>query len=322
MVRRLVLPAVLVAALALIAAPALARKPLRRPPRKPDLAAKAEVAGDPYLLYGQVHPTVTITDTVVNRGSGRAGPTLTRVFIEHDGKTWLLADRAVPALGPGRSSTGEDHVVRPNHFPLGAYKIVVCADAKRQEDESDEDNCVKLSTPRYFFVAAASWKGSLSGSFTAVGDGELTERWSSTDTSLDFDQYEHGGIFTYLFNGSVTWTDSGHDSSGCQISGAGEDTFHGSAANGQLTVDYLKGDYTTAGFSEESGAFYDLTYHDCPFLTNPPSATAPLQRVFWEPSPLGTPIRLPFGSRMLAGSPSSVFTGTWTWNLTRTAASG
>jgi CARDB len=321
MVRRLVLTAVLVGALTLIAAPAQARKPPRHPPGKPDLTAKAVVAGDPYLFYGQTHPTVTITDTVVNRGSGRAGPSLTRVLLEHDGKKWVLADRAVPALGPGRSDSGEDIVVPNTRFPLGAYKLFVCADAKHQEAESDENNCVKLSTPRYFFVAAASWKGSLSGTFTAVGDGELTERWSSSDASLDFDQYEHGGIFTYLFNGSVTWTDSGQDSSGCQISGAGEDTFHGDAANGQLTVDYLKGEYTTTGFSEEDGAFYDFTYHDCPFLTNPPSGTGPLQRVFWEPEPLGAPIQLPFGSTTLPGSPSKVFTGSWTWNLARTAGS-
>jgi CARDB len=322
MVRRLVLPAVLLAALALIAAPALARKPPRRPPGKPDLTATAKVDGDPYLFYGQVHPTVTITDTVVNHGSGRAGPTLTRVLIEFNGKRWVLADRAVPALAPGKKSTGEDNLVTDTRFPLGPYRIFVCADAKRQEAESDEDNCVKLSNPRWFFIAAASWKGSLSGSFTAVGDGELTERWSSTDASLDFDQYEQGGIFTYLFNGSVTWTDSGQDSSGCLISGAGEDTFHGNAENGQLNIDYLHGEYMTTGFSEEDGAFYDLTYHDCPFLTNPPSGTGPFQRVFWEPEPLGAPIPLPFGSTTLPGSPSHVFSGAWTWNLTRAAASG
>jgi CARDB len=311
-----------ITALALSVSPAAAKKPPRHTAAKPDLTAKADIAGDPYLFYGQTRSTITITDTVVNHGTGRAGPSLTRVLLEHDGKYRLLADRAVPAIGPGRTDSGEDTVVHANHLPLGAYKVVVCADAKSQEAESDEaNNCVKLTNPRYFFVAAASWQGSLSGSLTAVGDGELTERWSSNDASLDFDQYEHGGIFTYLFNGSVTWTDSGIDSAGCTISGAGEDTFHGSTANGQLTVDYLKGDYITGGISEEGGAYYPLTYRGCPDPTSG-AAIGPLQRVFWEPEPLGAPIRLPFGSTTLPGSPSSVFQAAWTWNLQRKAPSG
>lgn len=311
------------AALALSATPAAAKKPPRRSAAKPDLTPKAEISGDPYLFYGQTHSTITVTDTVVNRGTGRAGPSLTRVFLEHDGKHRLLADRAVPALGPGKTDSGEDTVVRANHFPLGAYKVVVCADAKSQEAESDEgNNCVKLTNPRNLFVAAAGWQGSMSGSQTTVGDGELTERWSSSNASLDFDQYEHGGIFTYLFSGSVVWTDSGIDSAGCSISGAGEDSFHDSAANGQLTVDYLKGEYTTGGIGEEKGPYFDLTYHDCPPDRTPPapSPIGPLQRVFWEPSPLGNPIGLPFGSKSLPGSPASLFNAAWTWNLQLKAA--
>ncbi|MBS1845601.1 MAG: hypothetical protein JST53_14385 [Actinobacteria bacterium] len=313
---RVAVVAALAGALALTATPALARKPPRRQAPRPNLTVTAEVEGDPFLFYGQAPQKLTITDTVSNQGAGRAGPTLTKVYLEHDHKLWVLGDRAVAALGAGKTDTGND-TLHIDRFPLGAYKLIICTDAKKQESETDEsDNCVKLSDPRWFFVAAPRWGGSMSGTQTTVGNGELTERWNSTNASLDFDQYEHGGVFTYLFSGSVIWSDSGTDAAGCSISGSGEDSFKDDAANGQLTVNYLKGDYTTTGLSEESGVTFPLSIHDCPSGHSPAgTSTGPFQRVFWEPSPLGTPVPLPFGSTSLPGSPSSLFNVAWTWNL-------
>jgi hypothetical protein len=274
----------------------------------PDLViSDGTLGGPPFIFWGERRlGSVTIRDTTENRGSGRASPSLTKVYLRHGTGWWLLADRAVGALPPGSESAGEDDVVPGNHhFPPGVYSIVICADAKRQVAERNEhNNCRRVR--EQFYVAVRSWAGSLSG--TALPQPAWTERWTGAG-SFDYDLYAGAGRFLYLFSGTVQWFDSFTDSQGCRWGGSGEESFAHDDQLGGLTIDYRHDLYESQGLLLPSSESY-VVADSC----GSASTSGPLEHTFWMPSLEGT-VALAFGSTTLPGSPNSVFDTTYVWRL-------
>jgi hypothetical protein len=292
------------AMLAALASPALARHASKHP-KLPDLVPKTvRVNGKPYAFLGKTEATAI--DTTKNVGAVRARRTHTYVVLVHDGRRWLLTDRLVPALGPGESHRGEGSSPHPVGAPIGAYTLEICGDAKNQVRESNEDNnCAPIRRPSHFFVAAQTWFGSLSG--TKVSAGSQLETWRSTNARLDFDG-AGGGVFEYLFKGSVTWIDSGAVDK-CVQDGKGTKTYDHDDSIGSLTVDYLNGTYSGNLNENVDGPFYEIQ-DSCGG-----QLPGPQQPDFWNPFPDGSPVALPFGSRTLPGSPTRFGDTTWVWDL-------
>lgn len=118
-------------------------------------------------------------------------------------------------------------------------------------------------------------------------------------------------MVSYLFTGSITWTDSGEDAEGCTISGSGSRSYDDDASIGALSVDYLHETYS-GSLQDMSGPPYEVTFSGCQHP--PPSQPGPYEPTFWLPSV--TSNALPFGSTSLPGSPAQGPSGgTWTWNL-------
>jgi hypothetical protein len=305
--------ATLVVALAATASPALAQK--HRAPAKPDLTIEDAVlkhpaGAHPFVIQKQRDPKLFISDRTVNAGTAAAGRTVTKVYLEHDGKRKLLAKRKVAPLRPGETDFGNDVPVDTMNFPLGAYTAVICADANHAYPESTRKPQCARADELDFIVAAARWEGSVGGTYNdAIG---AVEQWSSTDAVLKLEDDDPDGNFVYGFTGKVTWTDSGTDDAGCVWDGSGSKTF--TAQNrplGQMTIDYQLESYT-ALFSN-NGVFFK-TNVSCPGggheLLDGPQASE-----IWGSGVAGDKV-LPFGSTTLPGSPTAgSLATTFRWSL-------
>jgi hypothetical protein len=302
--------------LALLVPPAVAKDSASKHKGKPDLVVESgRVGGKPFVFWGD-RDVGPIVDTIENRGSGRAGPSLTRVYLEHGKSRYLLADRAVPGLRPGEHDRGEDSLSPKFHRPPpGGYEVVICADAKDQVDEPEEQNNCK-PVLKHFYVAVRSWRGSLSGTATPVPS--WNERWQSSSSSFDYETYTGDGKFLYLFSGTVTWSDHAVDNEGCTWTGAGEESFQHDQELGGLTIDYLNENFDSGGLLLPTGDHYDVTA-TCPDGHNPPTQSGPLEHTFWLPS-TGAPVGMPFGSKALPGSPAPVFGTTYVWSFQAVSA--
>lgn len=173
----------------------------KRQDRSPDLAIRhARMGGKPFLFFGQpAAGQISLFDTTENIGRGRASPTVNVVYLSNSEHIVKLADRAVPALRPGQRDGGEDSVRHDIRAPLGDYRVVICANAKRQEREDRTNNCETVR--RHFYIVARLWQGSLGGTWTSPAGA--TETWRSTGARLDYEQYTGDGKFLYLFSGTV-----------------------------------------------------------------------------------------------------------------------
>jgi hypothetical protein len=289
--------AALVVALGATAPAALAQK--RRPQPKPDLTvASGSVGyrGGQYVFQNDRDPNVSIEDATMNVGKQKAGRSVTKVYLEHGGKRWLLAQREVPPLRPGERDPGSDLVVHLMDFPIGAYTVEFCADADHAYREATrKSQCEKLGA-QHFTVAAARWQGSVIGEYdTVIGN---VERWTDHDAQLLFDGYSDG-IFSYLLTGTVTWTDSGTDEDGCGYSGSGSATFtRANRAAGSFDIDYRHEEFS--GGWTIAQRIYPITIA-CPEGTQ--TAQGPEAPSIFASDPGGT-TPLPFGSTSLPGSPS------------------
>ena len=307
-VRLVVGSAVAVVMLLVTAMPALGKE--AKPKPKPDLVVTAATLnGNSYTFWREKEP-ISVEDVTKNTGTRRAGPTLTRVYLVHGDKQWLLLQRPVPALGPGKEhqDEGSSDPFAVQNYPIGAYTLKICADGKHQVDESNESNCRKM-LPRHFFVIPRGWVGTMSGIETAGG---ITNRWQVPKAQLQFDQFEPGGVVSYLFTGTVTWSSSGTAADGCAVTGSGSRSYDNDDSIGALSVDYLHETYT-ASLQDTSGPPYQVTFSGCDHP--PPSQPGPYEPTFWLPSVAST-VALPFGSKSLPGSPAqNPFGATYTWSL-------
>lgn len=305
---------VLMIALMATAPAALAKK--HAAAAKPDLAvASAHVVttgakDGMYVFQGERDPNISIGDRTVNVGKGKAGWSVTKVFLEHGGQRWLLAQREVPPLAPKRGDSDTDLVVHLMDFPIGAYTLEFCADANhRYHEGTRKAQCGKVGTLD-FWVAAKRWTGSIAGEYDAILGN--VERWSAPNAQLVFSRYEGSGIFGYDFVGTVTWTDSGTDEDGCTWSGSGSRGFGPqNPAGGAMGIDYKHEEYNGAFFQ---GAPFFQTNISCP--NGGSSGVAAPEAIGFFASHPGAPTPLPFGSTTLPGSPTTGPLGTsFSWNL-------
>ncbi|HVO54170.1 MAG TPA: CARDB domain-containing protein [Solirubrobacterales bacterium] len=307
-------------ALALLASPALAK----RRGGADLVVAGGKLTGDPFVFYGGAHqPHFSLTAVTSNHGAA-VGPTVTTVYLEHQNRRWRLADRSVPALGPGARDRGRATVVHEPRLPLGGYTVTICADAKSKVAEANErNNCKHLGD--HFYVVATDWTGTVSGTNTlgplfdegpAPGDKSL-ERWQSSDADYFFDEYRGDGVFRYdLVGAHFSFTDGGTDEAGCNYSGGGSS----GRASGSVQLDYLGGAYSAdAGIPE----FYPIHvvcpapegHHSEIDLEGPYENLLLLDtEAFGGAFP--RPRRLAFGAFKLAGTNAGRELGAnWAWSL-------
>jgi subtilase family serine protease/subtilisin family serine protease len=112
----------------------------------PDLAMTNVTAP----AVGAAGTTISVSFTTKNQGTGPAPSTQTALYLSVN-STWeagdpYLAERAVPALGPGVSDVASLSVEIPGGTPNGTYHIVARADWPNAVDESNETNNVRAST--------------------------------------------------------------------------------------------------------------------------------------------------------------------------------
>lgn len=305
--------ATLVVALAAAAPPALAHKPRPKPKPRPDLSITRltiRFKGGLYAFQNERDPNISIEDRTTNVGTGKAGRSLTKVYLEHAGKRWLLAQREVPPLGPDQDDAGSDVMVHVMDFPLGAYTVVFCADADHRYREGGRKGQCRTDSQGEFYVAAARWTGTVNGEYDSILGN--VEKWSSPDAEFLFDRYEGDGIFSYGFLGTVTWTDSGTDEDGCAWSGSGSHTFTSTDQPvGSFSVDYRHLEFNGAFAIAQQVYQSDIA---CPNSADS-TANAPQSPGIFS-SGIGGPRPLPFGATTLPGSPASgELSTTFSWSL-------
>src|SRR5262249_13537040 len=88
---------------------------------------------------------VTVSDTTANQGTVSAASTVTRFFFSTDSvldaaDQLFQESRAIPALGPGASSTASTTLTLPPNTPAGTYYIIAKADADGVVAENQEAN--------------------------------------------------------------------------------------------------------------------------------------------------------------------------------------
>jgi CARDB len=228
---------------ATVAAAVLAIVPATAVAAKPDLIVTSQSVVDAEYFFRGEGTNVGFSDRTRNKGKEKAGPSKTSLVFLHPPQVreTVVTSRSVPKLNPDKSDFGSNTDPLPDSFPPGAYNALICADYKDKVKEKNEDNnCADLGQ---VYVIVRSWVGQLSGSGPTAGG--FNERWESNDVDYQFAENLGDGRFRYLFNGSVTYTASGTDGEGCEVSGSDTASFTGGTdVGGQgLILDYRKEEY-------------------------------------------------------------------------------
>lgn len=282
----------------------------------PDLVPTAgRLTGDPYMFLGKPYPGSWV-GKVRNKGKASAGPTLTVVYIA-PGRLQAnvrardaLADAATGRLGDGDEERTNAGALPPEaDLKPGGYSVYVCADAKKQVPERNEDNNCRFVGDRgqRFYVAFERWTGSLRGAGPMIWGGGAREDWSSSSVALTFRGYTEPGYFGYGYSGPVIYVASGTTSGGCTVSGGGT-VF---AGTGSLSIDYQEETYTALGFGTGNDYSYLL---DCGGTVSPYPGAENYIFLSTDPVP-GIPQPLPFGTRTLSNAFTDEFGVNYTWDL-------
>jgi subtilase family serine protease len=119
-------------------------------------ATGADVSAKPDLVVGSLSnpPSVafqaksfTVKDTTRNAGGATAARSVTTYYLSRAGHRTAAGRRAVPRLGPKRSSTRSATVSVSVAVEVGTYSLVACADGTHVVKESNErDNCRTAAT--------------------------------------------------------------------------------------------------------------------------------------------------------------------------------
>jgi hypothetical protein len=290
----------LLGALALVASLAVAGP--AQAAKKPDLVIPGYALKGQRYAFQSERGRIIPHDITRNRGTARAGPSITRAYLLHgpNGQTMLpLASRAVPRLLPGKQNADDLwDPARLYNYPIGPYLVELCADVNRQVAESNEtNNCVLIRNPVLetikVFIIKRTWEGTLSGTATL---GNIFERWKSTNAKLIFEGpiRVDEGFFRYSFAGPVTYTDTG-SGSGCTYSGGDTQVFGPGGATPLDTVvfNYLLRRYSASASID--GTFYTIKI-TCGSVNG--STAGPVSFTF-----LSTGSRsFPFGATTISGS--------------------
>jgi hypothetical protein len=282
---------------------------------KPDLVVTtAKKSGPSYALKGD-DVTLSFKDVTENQGDKTAGRSRTgMLLVPKHTRTHVppvkLASRDVPKLAPGKSDSGKaSDTVSTDVLPLGAYKVEVCADVKKQVRERKEGNDCKRAGS--FYVVQDVWNASVNG-VGPDGTAALAEGWESSGATLRFGEYLAGGVFRYDFSGNVTWDDDGTTTGGCKVSGHGEKGFLFEPA---IKLDYAGGTYRGKVVTDR---FYTISY-------TPPPGGSPYCNAQTVPGPshpeivyIKKPKSLMFDQDELKGrfNIGGAVTGTtWNWDF-------
>jgi hypothetical protein len=122
--------------------------------RRPDLVMSSVKAGPGSVERGD---RITVRDTTANSGRARAGRTTTRFYLSTDRRFGrsdrLLGSRGVPALAPGKKSSGRTQLRVPAATPLRGWYVVACADVRKKVRESREGNNCRATSSKVTVVA-------------------------------------------------------------------------------------------------------------------------------------------------------------------------
>jgi CARDB len=249
----------LIGALALSAFTAPAGAKAHHP--KPNLIIPATRTSGPDHGFEGDMVTFTFRDHTKNEGQAKARHSITdlELVAKHAGANAIsvpVGSHSVPKLGPGDTARGGGSGTVDTHgLPLGEYELVICADDKNLINESRElDNCTE--TGDEFYLGKELWSGSLDGA-GQLGGIPKGEKWNSGDSELVFDDYLGSGVFDYHYEGTVAWTDSGINPSGCEYSGGGSMAFDTTNSTSDIKLDYRRAKYK--GKAEANDTFYTIT---------------------------------------------------------------
>jgi hypothetical protein len=106
---------------------------------RPDLRVVA--VGNPPVTVKR-GKKITVTDTVRNAGVADSAASKTRYYLTLGTSPGprLIGDRSVPKLIPAQESAGSFSVTVASTTPLGAYRVLACADGLSAVTESSETN--------------------------------------------------------------------------------------------------------------------------------------------------------------------------------------
>jgi hypothetical protein len=246
--------AVAAAALAVMAAPALARKP--------DLVVTSASMGDPeaaYVFKG-TEEQVSFKAHTKNTGHARAGRSTTRLFFAERkgaGGGSLGPKVSVPRLKPGEGDTGRASASGfLTALPYGRYYAIACADSGHDVAESNEDNNCHY-TGRTVDVIADRFTGTVAGNVPIGYGPNVKESWSGDLRFTLVPARSGAGYYVYKAHGELTFKVSGSD---------GYCTYAGTGTHDVDPSDALYLEYSAEAYSGSGGNFAPFFYYTqtCP----------------------------------------------------------
>jgi hypothetical protein len=289
------------AALALPAEPAAARKP------SADLVV-SDVRATRYAFQGEPASHITFCERTTNRGGAATGRRLHNVMVlVGSGAQEIVAKRDVPKLAG--SSRRRGHVVHHSHFgcgkgestplnvPLGMYEIQICADLKlkAEPNRARSNNCQINS--KAFAVIKRSWTGTGSGFATDLfpdGNGKIS--WQAASVTYTFSQYDpNTGQVLYKPAGSVNYQLAGTTGGGCTA--AGGVTL--GTSGGELKLDYKSENYKISA-EVPPGSTAPVVY-TCPGASATQPTPVSAYRYITNGFDVGFTNPLPFGYTSISG---------------------
>ena len=284
--------------------------------QKPDLVPQdGRFKGKPYSFIGE-HLGHKLDYSTKNEGNKRAGPTVTKVFLQHGERRIRLDARAVPGLDAGfQHSPPTENLANRNRWPVGEYELVLCVDVTNAERESNENNnCERIKKDfSRFYSVYHEYVGTANG--TGPGhpfDTGVRENWTAHDIGFVMRDFNRG-VFTYVpdAQGTVTYTLGGTTSTNCTFTGSGALSL-AAHPNSFITVNWSSENY--GGTATPFGNY--PTQSSCD-PGNP--GQGPLTGfVFQTGLILGQTMPMPFGTRSLQGNysdPLAIDTTNYSWNL-------
>lgn len=285
--------------------------------------------GKSYFIWNESQAGGSFVAGTSNRGSGKAGRSMTAASFTRDGcgsdggGSALAGIAKVPPLKAGKGSIRSFPAKASLKFgELGSYYLAARADFYDHVDESHEGNNCNDPPNEHVDVIPRRFAGTVDGEFDWP-TGTVKDEWTGTVTFV-FDAADEPGKYVYsLEGGSIKYTTSGTGDNGCTYSGGTTVQLNSHTGLGGLTIDYGFNDYELIGtISSNQYSITAVCPGQPPTTLSGPSAPAWL----WVQSnpDKATIVRgLPVGARTGAykaidGSANCPYPGcdtSWAWHL-------